>query len=39
MKSVNLYPPGPHTRVLVWYPIGVMNDEEAASMTVRIKGL
>lgn len=25
--------------VLVWYPIGVMNDEEAAIITVRTNGL
>lgn len=39
MKSPKLYPPGAHTIVLVWYPMGVMKDEEAASMTVKTNGL
>lgn len=39
MKSVNLYPPGPQTRVFVWYPMGVMKLLLAASITVRMNGL
>ena len=38
-KSVNLYPPGPHTSVFVWYPMGVMKDQEAPRRTVMMNGL
>lgn len=39
MKSLNLYPPGAHTMVLVWYPIGVMKLDDAAIITVKTNGL
>mmetsp|Transcript_8080 Transcript_8080/g.34333 ORF Transcript_8080/g.34333 Transcript_8080/m.34333 type:complete len:273 (-) Transcript_8080:2973-3791(-) len=31
-KSANTYPPGPYTIKFVWYPNGLMNDAEAASI-------
>ena len=38
-KSLNLYPPGPHTIKCVWYPIGDMNPAVLATSTVIANGL
>ena len=37
-KSENLYPPGPNTKVLVWYPIGVMKLAEEANIMENTNG-
>mmetsp|Transcript_51532 Transcript_51532/g.128267 ORF Transcript_51532/g.128267 Transcript_51532/m.128267 type:complete len:213 (-) Transcript_51532:721-1359(-) len=37
-KSENLYPPGAHTIMLVWYPMGVMKEADAATMMHIRKG-